>query len=37
MDQAPLYDIHLSYAQRNVIGQLLTSSRQLEIEVERYV
>ena len=29
-------DIHLSYALRSVIGQLRTSSHQLEIEVGRY-
>ena len=34
--QPPYMDIHLSYALRSVIGQLRTSSHQLEIEVGRY-
>ena len=32
----PYLDIHLSYALRSVIGQLWTSSHQLELEVGRY-
>ena len=33
----PYMDIHLSYALRSVIGQLQTSSHQLELEVGRYI
>ena len=32
----PYMDIHLSYVLRSVIGQLRTSSHQLQIEVSRY-